>query len=422
MSVIYYKFKSHKDHKHISFEGHALSLFDLKCEIIRDNKLGKGTDFDLVVQNAQTNEEYKDDSDLIPRSTSVIVRRMPPVAPGKGTAQRYIKGIMGVVGGAQMATDRGGQLGGRPDVNITTGQASGTRKFGHQTLVNIPKPTSTGTASSATGIGASATPPMNLPNEEESEEMRIQAMFQQEKEQWQQQQAQMADATPIYRPGQRPRPNNAAGGSGGGSGGSGGVSGSNNTRSFQSYPEREPPPNYVCYRCGEKGHFIQHCPTNGDAAFDRPRIRRTTGIPKSFLKAIDKPTDKKSGVMVTDVGGFVVATPDSNAWEKHVAMHRAAVTAGDVHERMDAPPELACVICKGLMRDAVSTPCCDAQGCEECGLICLFFVKNTTLLSNHCYGYLIVSMCVHCMYYYVFLHIDYTLQFSTSRLKQVITG
>ncbi|KAI8054215.1 DWNN domain-containing protein [Syncephalis plumigaleata] len=317
MSVIYYKFKSHKDHKHISFEGHALSLFDLKCEIIRDNKLGKGTDFDLVVQNAQTNEEYKDDSDLIPRSTSVIVRRMPPVAPGKGTAQRYIKGIMGVVGGAQMATDRGGQLGGRPD------------------------PTSTGTASSATGIGASATPPMNLPNEEESEEMRIQAMFQQEKEQWQQQQAQMAD---------------------------GGVSGSNNTRSFQSYPEREPPPNYVCYRCGEKGHFIQHCPTNGDAAFDRPRIRRTTGIPKSFLKAIDKPTDKKSGVMVTDVGGFVVATPDSNAWEKHVAMHRAAVTAGDVHERMDAPPELACVICKGLMRDAVSTPCCDAQGCEECGL------------------------------------------------------
>jgi protein MPE1 len=56
MSVIYYKFKSHKDHKHITFEGHALSLFDLKCEIIRDNKLGKGTDFDLVVQNAQTNE------------------------------------------------------------------------------------------------------------------------------------------------------------------------------------------------------------------------------------------------------------------------------------------------------------------------------------------------------------------------------
>ncbi|RKP22809.1 hypothetical protein SYNPS1DRAFT_25303 [Syncephalis pseudoplumigaleata] len=197
---------------------------------------------------------------------------------------------------------------------------------------------------------------MPLPNEEMSEEMRIQAMFQQEKEQWQQQQAQMADATPIYKQGQRPRLGNA----GGGGPGAGGM------RPFQAYPDREPPPNYVCYRCGEKGHFIQHCPTNGDAAFDRPRIRRTTGIPKSFLKAIDKPTDKKSGVMVTDVGGFVVATPDSNAWEKHVAMHRAAITAGDVRERMDAPSELACVICKGLMRDAVSTPCCDAQGCEEC--------------------------------------------------------
>jgi protein MPE1 len=71
--------------------------------------------------------EYKDDSDLIPRSTSVIVRRMPPVAPGKGTAQRYIKGVMGVVGGAQMATDRGG-LTGRIEPSIAAGGASGTRK------------------------------------------------------------------------------------------------------------------------------------------------------------------------------------------------------------------------------------------------------------------------------------------------------
>jgi hypothetical protein len=104
-------------------------------------------------------------------------------------------------------------------------------------------------------------------------------------------------------------------------------------------------------------------------------------------------------------------------------MHRAAVTAGDVRERMDAPPELACVICKGLMRDAVSTPCCDAQGCEECGLICLFFTKNTTLLSNHYYGYLIVSMCVHYVYYYVFFF-TYRL-FDTIRIfrpKQVIKG
>ena len=39
--------------------------------------------------------EYKDDSQIIPRSTSVIVRRRPPVRPGKGRAAVYISGTPG---------------------------------------------------------------------------------------------------------------------------------------------------------------------------------------------------------------------------------------------------------------------------------------------------------------------------------------
>lgn len=59
------------------------------------------------------------------------------------------------------------------------------------------------------------------------------------------------------------------------------------------------------------GHWIQDCPTNNDRDFDhRPRIKRTTGIPRSFLKAVENPTDAQ-GVMVTPEGGFVVAQPDS---------------------------------------------------------------------------------------------------------------
>lgn len=69
------------------------------------------------------------------------------------------------------------------------------------------------------------------------------------------------------------------------------------------------------------GHWIQECPTNGDAAFDnRPRIKRTTGIPKSFLTEVAGPSVanpdeedtsvNKSGIMVTADGGFVVARPD----------------------------------------------------------------------------------------------------------------
>lgn len=36
--------------------------------------------------------EYKDDSSLIPRGTSLIVKRMPAVRPGKGKAAMYIAG------------------------------------------------------------------------------------------------------------------------------------------------------------------------------------------------------------------------------------------------------------------------------------------------------------------------------------------
>ena len=45
------------------------------------------------------------------------------------------------------------------------------------------------------------------------------------------------------------------GGGGGGGGGAGGT--------VLPGLMRPPPPNYICYRCGQKGHWIKLCPTNG---------------------------------------------------------------------------------------------------------------------------------------------------------------
>ena len=61
------------------------------------------------------------------------------------------------------------------------------------------------------------------------------------------------------------------------------------------------------------GHWIKDCPTNNDRDYDnRPRIKRTTGIPRSFLKAVENPDGATlvQGVMVTPEGGYVVAQPD----------------------------------------------------------------------------------------------------------------
>ena len=51
-------------------------------------------------------------------------------------------------------------------------------------------------------------------------------------------------------------------------------------------PSRPPPPNYVCYRCGMRNHWIQFCPTLGNSAFDNISVKKTTGIPRSFLQTV----------------------------------------------------------------------------------------------------------------------------------------
>lgn len=53
---MHYKFKSSRDYATVNFEGGFISLGEFKKAVISQKKLGKLTDFDLVVTNAQTNE------------------------------------------------------------------------------------------------------------------------------------------------------------------------------------------------------------------------------------------------------------------------------------------------------------------------------------------------------------------------------
>jgi len=136
---------------------------------------------------------------------------------------------------------------------------------------------------------------------------------------------------------------------------------------FHPYSERPIPPGYVCYRCGQKGHWIQDCPTNKDKEWDgKPRLKRTTGIPRSFLKAVDNPESSAGGVMITPEGKLVVAQPDSASWEKQLTGKTKGLTEADVREKPLLDSSLACPICSNLFRDAVRTPCCSKSFCEEC--------------------------------------------------------
>lgn len=68
---------------------------------------------------------------------------------------------------------------------------------------------------------------------------------------------------------------------------------------------------FGCLSFASLGHWIQNCPTNDDPEFEgRPRIKRTTGIPKSFLQKVESAIVQGESVMVTADGSFVVARPD----------------------------------------------------------------------------------------------------------------
>ena len=126
-SSVFYKFASQRTESRVTFDGTGISVFDLKKEIILANSLGKANDFDLFIYDSSNQgasrinttpsvdsltfrlcgtcyswmftdlaiTEYKDDSQIIPRSTSVIVKRRPAVRPGKGKAAMYISGTPG---------------------------------------------------------------------------------------------------------------------------------------------------------------------------------------------------------------------------------------------------------------------------------------------------------------------------------------
>jgi len=89
---VYYKFKSARDFDSILIDGHFISVASLKERIFESKHLGRGTDFDLMVSNAQSNEEYVEENTLIPKNSSVLIRRVPgrPRKPIVTQQEEYI--------------------------------------------------------------------------------------------------------------------------------------------------------------------------------------------------------------------------------------------------------------------------------------------------------------------------------------------
>jgi protein MPE1 len=137
-------------------------------------------------------------------------------------------------------------------------------------------------------------------------------------------------------------------------------------------PNHDPPPGYVCRRCNIKGHWIQACPTNDDPDF-KPvfQAKRTTGIPRSFLKTVEKPVDEEAakGVMLNADGEYVQVMTDTKTWEKFqekANASKAQAASADAASKEIRERGLECPIDKRRFVDPVKTPCCSKTYCREC--------------------------------------------------------
>ncbi|KAK4104923.1 DWNN-domain-containing protein [Parathielavia hyrcaniae] len=313
-SSVFFKFKSQKEPTRVEFDGTGISVFELKREIILRSGLGDGTDFDLVIcADEGMKEVYDDDTTIIPRSTTVIARRMPPKIPGRGGAARYVSGKMPV-----------------------HAKNSSRRE-------QIVKPVAKTQSNTLAQLSSAMT-----------EEEKMAAVFQAQTENFTAREEEMATQQYVAKGGPK-KPANV--------------------------PDHDPPQGYICYRCGEKGHWIQLCPTNDNPEYDnRPRVKRTTGIPRSFLKTVDKATalgqnadgdDVKapSGIMVNADGEFVIAEPDKASWEQFQAKAKANPSAAKAAAEEDKEVRergLECPVDKKMFIEPMKTPCCEKTYCNDC--------------------------------------------------------
>ncbi|KAJ0106183.1 hypothetical protein Patl1_18454 [Pistacia atlantica] len=317
--AVYYKFKSARDYDSIAMDGPFISVGTLKEKIFESKHLGRGTDFDLLVTNAQTNEEYLDEAMLIPKNTSVLIRRVPgrPRMPIVTEPEPKVEPV------AEDTQQEKSSFQAADTSVMIYNEDTEWDEFGND-LYAIPE---------APSVQSSNPLPDAPPSNKADEDSKIKALIDTPALDWQRQ---------------------GSDGFGPGRGFGRGMGGRMGGRGF-GLERKTPPQGYVCHRCKVPGHFIQHCPTNGDPKYDVKRFKHPTGIPKSMLIATP------DGSYALPSGAVAVLKPNEAAFEREIEGLPSTRPVGDL------PPELHCPLCKEVMKDAVLTSkCCFKSFCDKC--------------------------------------------------------
>lgn len=222
--VVYFKFKSAISPDSVTFNGSFISVAELKNLIAARKGFGQDAGAELILTNPSTKDDYTNDTQQIPRQTTVHVRRVPTSKP---------RALQAATAAAVSAAAQ----------SITAQPAS-----------QAAAPVSGSALPSTDEFGADLYSEQAAASTADEEEARIKALQQGTAASWSQQ---------VMQGGR--------GGRGRGRGGRGGR--------MQYSGSGPPPPGYFCTKCGQAGHWRENCPNEGEYK----RVRAPAGIPMTRL-------------------------------------------------------------------------------------------------------------------------------------------
>ncbi|CAM6085388.1 unnamed protein product [Calypogeia fissa] len=370
--AVYFKFRSAIGFDFVRCDAPCMSVANLKNLIVTKCKLAKLDFFDLILSNAVTNEEYVDEGFLVPKFTSVCVRRVPrpsvPIVVGIEQAPLiHSAKSESQISKSQLRIVKQSSIDGRSVKGESQSPESPLRIVKLQSLVSdglddsshasgfnlntsrkVVSPPGASTYDDLDGFGDNlytvpevvSPPALSRSGSNDNEDEKIKALVESATLEWQWQGLRGEQIAENRRNGSQGQ----------------GRSLPLQREYRQGFENKTPPPGYVCHRCGVAGHFIQHCPTNGDPDYNKKKIRPPTGIPRSMLDV------DPDGTYFLPTGEVAVMKPNESAFDRE-----AAFLPSSSRQIVDIPPELLCPLCKEVLKDAVLTSkCCFRSYCDHC--------------------------------------------------------
>eukprot|EP00250_Pteridium_aquilinum_P022152 c25310_g1_i2 orf=879-3782(-) len=286
--AVHFKFRSAVAFDSINVEGNGITIGNLKDKISEQKNLGRGTNFDLVITNAESGEEYLEDTLLVPKNTSVIIKRVP-AKRSKTTLSVHEP----------------------EDDTLKQPSPRSDKKDIDMAQLALTSPIDELYDMDDFGVDLYAFDESALTHVEADEISNASALV-----------------AKTVTDGKRVTQESLSNAQGYGRD----AVGQSFTRGL-GYGRAIPHAGYVCHRCGQPGHFIQHCPTNGDPAYD--------------LKKVSRPRTDHEDLSTSPA----VVLQSNNFFAK---------------EADPLPPELRCSLCQGIFKEAVMIPCCQYSFCDTC--------------------------------------------------------